>query len=167
MYYVTNFCKHKCHTEYSLRETDVVSRDNLEGAVEGTASYNPLAMTDLKPWQGRYILVELMFTFIIIISSSCCYYLTIAGHELNMSSMMSVICKVKDAGSFARHIKMPDDRIKDIFSGPASDIVGKLASYCLESKLSWALMKEYLSISNEFDAIEITETMEQYNHEGT
>ena len=133
----------------------------------GTASYNPLAMTDLKPWQGRYIFVELMFTFIIIISSSCCYYLTIAGHELNMSSMMSVICKVKDVKCFARHIKMPDDRIKDIFSGPASDIVGKLATYCLESKLSWALIKEYLSISNEFDAIEITETMEQYNHEGT
>ena len=81
--------------------------------------------------------------------------------------MIAVISKVKDAESFVRHIKMPDDRIKDIFSGLASDIVGKLASYCLESKLSWALMKEYLSISNEFDAIEITETMEQYNHEGT
>ena len=46
-------------------------------------------------------------------------------------------------------------------------LLGKLASYCLESNLSWDLMKEYLSISNEVDAIEITETMEQYNHEGT
>ena len=81
--------------------------------------------------------------------------------------MMAVICQVKNAENFARHINIPDDRIRDIFNGPASDIAGKLASYCLESNLSWALMKEYLSISNEVDAIEITETMEQYNHEGT
>ena len=81
--------------------------------------------------------------------------------------MMAVICKVKNAEIFARHINMPDDRIRDIFKGPAADMAGKLASYCLESNISWALMKEYLSISNEVDAIEITETMEQYNHEGT
>ena len=133
--------------------------------------YNPLNMTDLKPWQGKSISVEFVFTFIIIItiiiSSSCCYYLTLAGHELNLSSMMAVICKVKNTENFARHINMPDDRITDIFSGPATDMAGKLASYCLESKLSWALIKEYMSISNEVDAIEIIETMEQYNHEGT
>ena len=126
-------------------------------------------MTDLKPWQGKSISVEFIFTFItiIIISSSCCYYLIPAGHELNLSSMMAVICKVKNAENFARHINMPDKRITDIFSGPATDMAGKLASYCLELKLSWARMKEYLIISNEVDAIEITEIMEQYNHEGT
>ena len=158
-------------TEYSLRETDEVSHDNVQGAVKGTAVYNPLSMTDLKPWQGKSISVEFIFTFIIIIiiiiSSLCCCYLTLAGHELNLSSMMAVICKVKNAENFAKHINMPDDRIRDIFKVPAADMAGKLASYCLESKISWALMKEYLSISNEVDAIEITETMEQYNHEGT
>ena len=71
-------------TEYSLRETDEVSRDTVQGAVKGTAVYNPLSMTDLKPWQGKSISVEFIFTFItiIIISSSCCYYLIPAGHEL-------------------------------------------------------------------------------------
>ena len=133
--------------------------------------YNPLSMTDLKPWQGKSISVEFIFIFIIIIniiiSSLSCYYLTLAGHELNLSSMMAVICQVKNTENFSRHINMPDDRITDIFSGPATDMAGKLASYCLESKLSWALIKEYMSISNEVDAIEIIETMEQYNHEGT
>ena len=62
---------------------------------------------------------------------------------------------------------MPDDRIIDIFSGPKSDIIGELSSYCLESKLSWTLMNRYLSMSNEYEAIEITDSMEQYNHEGT
>ena len=41
-------------TEYSLRETDEVSRDNVQGAVKGTVSYNPLSMPDFKPWQGIY-----------------------------------------------------------------------------------------------------------------
>ena len=124
-------------------------------------------MTDLKLWQGKSISIEFIFIFIIIISSSCCYYLMLAGHELSLSSMMAVICKVKDAEKFAKCINMPDDRITDIFSGPKSDIIGKLSSYCLESKLSWALMKRYLSMSNEYEAIEITDSMEQYNHEGT
>ena len=86
---------------------------------------------------------------------------------MNLSSMMAVICRVKGMESFARHINMPDDRITCTFNGPAADIIGKLASYCLESNLSWAEMKEYFIISNELDAIEITETLEQYNHEGT
>ena len=51
-------------TEYSLREADEVSHDNSQAVVKGTAVYNPLTMTDLKPWQGKSISVEFMFSFI-------------------------------------------------------------------------------------------------------
>ena len=89
-----------------------------------------------------------------------------AGHELNLSSMEAVICKVKDVKRFARQINMPEDQIVDIFSGPTGDIYGRISSYCLEAQLSWTQIKTHLIMSHEFEAIEITDILEQYNRQG-
>ena len=81
-------------TEYSLREADEVSHDNSQAVVKGTAVYNPLTMTDLKPWQGKSISVEFMFSFINL-RCACASRVTVLGLWVCICvCVFTLICRV-------------------------------------------------------------------------
>ena len=85
---------------------------------------------------------------------------------MTLSTMMAVLSKVKDLANFSKKIRMPDNLSKEIFSSQATEIVGKVSSFCLETKPSWNLLEEILIKCKEMEAADTTQLLQQYNHEG-
>ena len=85
---------------------------------------------------------------------------------MTLSTIMAVLSKVKDLANFSKEINMPDNLSKEIFSSQATEIVGKVSSFCLETKPSWNLLEEILIECKEMEAVDTTQLLQQYNHQG-
>ena len=85
---------------------------------------------------------------------------------MTLSTMMAVLSKVKDLANFSKKIHMPDNLSKEIFSSQATEIVGKVSSFCLETKPSWNILEEILIECKEMEAVDTTQLLQQYNHQG-
>lgn len=80
---------------------------------------------------------------------------------------MTVLREVKDMKTLSKHMKMPEELIADIFVCTETEILGKCASFCLETFHHWHEMKPTLWSCGEFASAEIAELMEQYNLTGS
>ena len=90
----------------------------------------------------------------------------VTGHKLNLSNIMTVLREVKDMKGMSKHIKMPKERSTNVFIGTESEILGKCASFWLETFHHWYEIKDVLLSCGEFASAEIAELMEQYNFKG-
>ena len=81
---------------------------------------------------------------------------------------MAVLSEVKDLNAVAEAMNMPDELSRDIFTDSAEreDAVGRVSEFWLQGKSSWPQLKGILQTCSEHKALELSNTMERYNHEG-
>ena len=112
-------------------------------------------------WKGYILLTANLITHILL---SLCLHVT--GHKLNLSNIMTVLREVKDMKAISKHLKMPKERSADVFVGTQTEIMGKCASFWLETFHHWYEIKDTLLSCGEFASAGIAELMEQYNFKG-
>ena len=112
-------------------------------------------------WKGYIPLTANVITHIL---PSLCLHVT--GHKLNLSNIMTVLKEVKDMKAMAKHLKMSKERSANVFVGTQTEIMGKCASFWLETFHHWCEIKDSLLSCGEFASAEIAELMEQYNFKG-
>lgn len=79
---------------------------------------------------------------------------------------MAVLSKVKDLVKFTEEMCVPEDLRREIFNSQATEIVGRVSSFCLATKPSWNYLEEILIKCEEMEAVDITLLLQQYNHHG-
>ena len=85
---------------------------------------------------------------------------------MTLSTIMDVLSKVKDMKCFTKTIYMPEDLSREIFNNQETEIVGRVSSFCLETKPSWNHLEEILIKCDEMEAVNVTQLLEMYNHHG-
>ena len=91
---------------------------------------------------------------------------SLAGHEVTLSTIMDVLSKVKDLKHFTKTVHIPEDLSMKIFNSEATEIVGKVSSFCLETKPSWNHLEEILIKCDEMEAVDTTQLLRMYNRQG-
>ena len=94
-----------------------------------------------------------------------------SGHKTTLTSVMAVVHKCKTLSALCEAMEVPkeyEELYKDVFVDldDRNDTVGKISSFWLEQNPSWQQLKQHLTELQEYDALEINEMMESYNHEG-
>ena len=85
---------------------------------------------------------------------------------MTLSTIMAVLSKVKDMQQFTKTVYMPEDLSREIFNNQETEIVGKVSSFCIETKPSWNHLEEILLKCDEMEAVNITQLLRMYNHQG-
>ena len=85
---------------------------------------------------------------------------------MTLSTIMDVLSKVKDLKHFTKTVHMPEDLSREIFNSQETEIVGKVSSFCLDTKPSWNHLEEILIKCDEMEAVDVTQLLRMYNHEG-
>ena len=85
---------------------------------------------------------------------------------MTLSTIMDVLSKVKDLKHFTKIVYMPEDLSMEIFNSEATEIVGKVSSFCLETKPSWNHLEEILIQCDEMEAVDVTQLLRMYNCQG-
>ena len=85
---------------------------------------------------------------------------------MTLSTIMDVLSKVKDLKHFTKTVHMPQDLSREIFNSEATEIVGKVSSFCLETKPSWNHLEEILIQCDETEAVDTTKLLRMYNRQG-
>lgn len=76
---------------------------------------------------------------------------------------MDVVNEVKDLKNFIKELHMPEDLYMNI---APTEIVGEVSLFCFKAKWSWNYLEEILIKCNEMKAVDITQLLQVYNHEG-
>ena len=95
-----------------------------------------------------------------------------SGHKTTVTSVMAVVEKCKNLSTLCEGMEIPKEGYEEVYKevfvdlDDRKDTVGKISSFWLERNLSWKQLREHLTVLQEYNALEINDMMESYNHEG-